>query len=357
MSSSPNPRPTPVLYPAQGTITLLSRAWNLFRVNLKSSILLLLPAVLLSTTVHLLSIQLSGGKVLTQVSMAELGMKLLLAVSLLLLSVPTLFLWVFTACVLSRFFYSAITSETPLPLKSCLGYIQKKWLTISLMTITLGSVSFFLIFLNLFILYLGIILSGALMAYLGFSAGHNLGSHNSILMAIMIVLLLMLWGFLILALLIIILSFQTFFFVFPLMAIANAPEVNTPWWPLVKNSYRLVFANAPRLILFSLAQFFLALVISTVINSPVLIWAGIELSRLGLSRPFQIPLHVQTVINLWSVIASLALMPFYVSAFTLLWYDCQVRQEGLDLVLWFNALLRRQGRQPQEFSTQLTPHH
>lgn len=340
----------PVIYPAQGNITLLSRAWNLFRLNLKKCVLVLLPSVLLSTLIHLLSIQLAGGKVLTQVTMTELMQKLKLSLAIVGLSIPNCFLWVFCSCVISRYLYTAIIGNQPLPLKHCVRFVLKKWLVLGLLTLVLGLVFVVMLFITMVLFYLGIIFSGFLLAYIGTRLFHSVNTAVSAVTAIVVLLV---WGFTMLSLMALLISFQTFLFVFPLMAIANAPDEQIPWWPLIRNSYRVVFANAPRLMGFALAQFFLALVIAAVIQSPVLIWAGIEYSRLGMSTPFTVPLHVQTVLNLWSTLASFVLMPFHISAFTLLWYDCQVRKEGLDLVLWFNSILQRQGRDPQTFSTQL----
>ena len=85
-----------------------------------------------------------------------------------------------------------------------------------------------------------------------------------------------------------------------------------------------------------------------VLMSPVWIWSILELTRLGINQQDRIPLHVQTVLNIWSSLANLLVLPFHISALTLFWYDCLVRKEGLDLKLWFSRILQQQGKKPEE---------
>ena len=66
---------------AQNTITLVSRACNLMKTNLKAGIILILPPILLLTGVNLLVSMLSGGTFLTTASPWAMGMKLGLALA------------------------------------------------------------------------------------------------------------------------------------------------------------------------------------------------------------------------------------------------------------------------------------
>lgn len=340
------------IYPAQSVITILSRAWNLFRANFKSSIFLILPAILMFTGIHLLTGLLSSSTFLTPTSVLSMGFKLMVAVISLLLIIPSFFVWIFSLCALSRFFFSAIVGETPLSVKACWLYVAKNWLQFTLLTAVLGSVFAVLIVINLIVLYLGIFLSIAVMTALGLSASHL---TNNMAPGIMVVLFLLIWGFAVLALVISMITFQSFFFAFPMLAFSTTPQQKVRWWPLIKHAYKLLFENLTRLILFSIALFFLSMTIQAVLVSPAWIWMALEFARLGVSQQHHIPMHIQTVLNIWSSLASLIVVPFNISALTLLWYDCLVRKEGMDLKLWFNNLIRRQGHQPEEFDTVVDP--
>ena len=74
----------------------------------------------------------------------------------------------------------------------------------------------------------------------------------------------------------------------------------------------------------------------SVLLSPVILWMGIEQTRLGLHQT--VPLYLQTAWNVWNSLANGLMMPYYISALILMWYDCQVRSEGLDLQLWLDQL-------------------
>jgi hypothetical protein len=342
-----------VIYPAQSIMTLLSRAWNLFRSNFKSSILIILPSVLMTTVIHLISSLLSSSTFLTPTTPLSLGLKLVVLGITLVLMIPNFFVGIFTCSALSRFYYSAILGETPLGVKACWSYVLKHWLKFTLLAVALGSIFTVLIVINILILYLGIFLSVAVMTALGVSVSHF--ASNVLAPGIMLVLFLLIWGFTILAVVISMMAFQVFFFAFPMLAFATAPTGQVRWWPLIHHAYQLLFENITRLILFSVALFFLSLAMVSVIMSPAWIWTAMEFARLGLSQQYHIPMHIQAVLNIWGSLGNLIIIPFNVSALTLLWYDCLVRKEGLDLKLWFNHLIRRQGHTPEAFNTAVDP--
>jgi len=337
---------------AQNTITLVSRACNLMKTNLKAGIILILPPILLLTGVNLLVSMLSGGTFLTTASPWAMGMKLGLALAGLLLLIPCLFLWVFCGAALSRLYYSAIVGDKPLSVRDCCRHVWKNWLTYTLLTAGLGLISMTLMGINLLLLILGVFLSSTLMIRLGPTLGHFGGNMFT---GSMLVLFLLVWGFTILAATIGILIFQCFFFIFPLLSISTTPRNQLEWWPRVRAAYRLMFARFTQLLLFSLSLGLFSMVLGGVLMSPAFMWMFIELQRLGIGQQHHVPIHIQTVINIWSSLANLVIYPFQISACTLLWYDCQVRQDGLDLQLRFNRMVHRKGFQPGDFNTLAEP--
>jgi len=110
-------------------------------------------------------------------------------------------------------------------------------------------------------------------------------------------------------------------------------------------------ANIGRMFVFGFAFFIFLLILSTVLHLPVLIWMTLELMRLGLhgTQAFVMPFHVHLVNNLWSSLVNMVLVPFALGAWTLFWYDCQARCEGLDLKLRFQSILKQRGLLPEQF--------
>jgi hypothetical protein len=111
----------------------------------------------------------------------------------------------------------------------------------------------------------------------------------------------------------------------------------------MQQAFRLLLSNFPKLTLFGILFFLFSCLLSTILHSPIFLWVALELARLGVPTQHTIPLHLQIGINLWGVLTSFILLPFYSSAITLMWYDCQVRKEGLDLRLWLYRLKQRRG--------------
>ena len=328
-----------VIYPAQNILTLLSRAWNLFRNHFKVSILMVLPPLLLLTAVHLLTSLLSSHPFLTPTSFQALSFQLLAGVISVVLLVPYFFAWSFSCCALSRYYFSAIVSEKPLSMKACWQYIGKHWQAYLGLILGLGGMSIVLTALTLLVLGLGIFLSFLVLGGLSAVVPHV---GNNFLPGLMVLMFLLIWGFTVLASVVSIITFQGFLFCFPLLAYSTAPQAPAALWPLIQKSFKLLFDQFPRLLLFALALSLLTMVMSTVIMSPVGFWMMVELARLGVNQQHFLPLHVQIIFNLWSSIVNLLIFPFHISAITLLWYDCLVRKEGLDLKLWLNQLISRQ---------------
>lgn len=346
------PSTTQVIYPAQSVLTLISRAWNLLRSHFKVSILIMLPPLLLLTAVHLLTSLLSSHPFLTPTSFKALTFQLLAAVISVIMLVPYLFVWSFSCCALSRYYFSVIVSETPLSIKDCWQYVGKNWLPYLGLTLGLGGVSIVLTVVNLVILGLGMFLSFMILGGLSVMVPHG---GNNILPALMVFMFLLIWGFTILTTVVSMMTAQGFLFSFPLLAFSTAPQAPTALWPLIQKSFKLLVEQFPRLLIFTVALSLFSLVMITVLMSPAVFWMMVELTRLGVSQQHFLPLHVQIGFNLWSCLANLIMFPFHISAITLLWYDCLVRKEGLDLKLWFNQLIKRQHEDVQSYQTQVEP--
>jgi hypothetical protein len=334
-----------VIYPAQSMLTLISRAWNLLRTNLKSTLLLMAAPTVVFTVLHLMISVLSSQTVLTPASGAVLALDILLLIGCAVLAFPSYFFWVFSCCAISRLHYSAIVDDTPLTIRECWQYIRTIWGSLTLLIVILSIVAGGLVLVSLIVFYLGLILSVVAIAGLGVAATN----FHHLLPGVMTLFFVLVWGFVVLTVMIGLVSFQGLVFIFPLLAVSTGDDPATTWWQHLKHAYALLFGNVLRVIPFTLILFLFSWVIISVLMSPAWIWSIIELTRLGINQQYHIPLYIQTVLNLWSSMANLLVIPFQISAMTLFWYDCLVRKEGLDLKLWFNRILRSQGKPPEAF--------
>lgn len=334
-----------VIYPAQSILTLVSRAWNLLKANLKSSLIIMAAPTVLLTVLHVLISLLASQTFLTPTSGAMLTLDILLALGSAILAFPCYFFWIFSCCAICRLQYSAIVGESPLTIRQCWQYIRKIWMPLTLLVIVLSVILGALVVLSLIIFYLGIILSVVAMVSLGVAAANF---HN-IWPGIMTLFFLLIWGFVVLTVMISLVSFQGLLFVLPLVSISSDMETERSWWNHLKHAYKVLFENALRVIPFTMTLFLFSWIIIFVLMSPAWIWTIMELTRLGINQQHHIPLHIQTVLNLWSNLTNLLVIPFQISAMTLFWYDCLVRKEGLDLKIWFNRLIQRQGKRPEVF--------
>jgi hypothetical protein len=329
------------IHPSQGVLTILSEAWNLVRLNLKDCFKTMLwPSLLFGLSSLAFSIPASL-TFLTGTPVPKLIISIVCFLAGLLLWLTGMACWSFSYCVLSRLFYSAIVDEKPLSLQACWKHILQNWQSLILTLFLLLLISAGLIVLDLLVFYAGILISAAIFATLG--VGNLLHSGQHILTLGMSILFLIVWGFMVLALLVILITGQSLVFTFPFVAIATRPSGPIQWWPCMQESFRLIFSDFPKLILFGITFFLFSCVLSAVLNAPVMLWVGLELSRLGVPTHHTIPMHIQVGLNFWGVLTYFVLLPFYSSAVTLMWYDCQVRKEGLDLKLWLRQLMQRRG--------------
>ncbi|WP_303674961.1 hypothetical protein [Vampirovibrio chlorellavorus] len=316
------------IYQPQSVLTLLSRAWNLLRLNLKKVLWVLLPLTLLNTALHFLISLLSSSAFLTQSTLPELQTRLLLLLGSFLLVIPTTMVYMISFSLLCRFFYLALLQEQPPSLRECLLHLQKNWLPLTGLILLLGFLFLSLIVVNVIVFYAGFIFVAVTVgALVGSSlAVGNLGVKFMIGVSILMT------GALALGILTCLISLQWFLLNFPIAAMATAPSEKPNLWKTVSGSITLIFRNFPRLVGFSVCGLLLSLSILSVLLSPVVLWMGLEQSRLGLHQT--IPLYLQTVWNVWNSLVNCLMMPYYVSALILMWYDCQARSEGLDIQLW-----------------------
>ncbi len=339
--------PVSPVYPAQSITTLISRAWNLLRCNLKASLLLMLaPTLVLMVSRLLFSIPASQ-TFLTPTLGQQLAITLASSLLGLLVAIVSYFVWGGCTCALIRLYYSAITQRQPLNLRECLQPILRYWPGITLTMTVLGLVLIIFMTIDFVILFFGLMMSTAaipgLIAYVA--------AKQSLLLIAMIVLFFLLFGSVVLAVIISLTTVQSVCFFAPFITLATGPKPGTFSWKRCWNVIRLELANAPRLLLFTLAFFGFSLVLSITLNTPAILWHWFETTRLGVEQQYMIPFHVQAVTNLWASFVGLFLMPFHTAALVLFWYDCQVRKEGLDLQLWLQNLRYRRGLHAQTASS------
>jgi hypothetical protein len=332
-----------LIYQAQGILSLISRAWNLLRLNLRNSLILMLAPTLLLMFFSILIAIPASQTFLTPTLLHQLAISILLGLLAVGAGLAYFILWGFSCSALIRLYYSAIVNSEPISLKEALLFVKQVWpRLLGLMGLFVAGVFGFAV-LDFLILFLGILMSTAAFAVLG-SLVHV---GNNPILAAMIIFFLLLWGFLVLVLLVGLMSFEGFFLMFPFIAVSTEPDpTSRSWFRSVLNSYKLVFANMPRLVLFSIALFFFSLTLSLVLNAPAFLWAFLEMTRLGVSKQHYLPMYIHVVMNLWQNLVHLLLTPFYLSAVTLFWYDCRVRKEGLDLQLWLEQLTHRRKLHP-----------
>ncbi|HEY9745425.1 MAG TPA: hypothetical protein V6C99_04335 [Oculatellaceae cyanobacterium] len=323
------------IHPERGVTVLISQAWNLIRNNLKECVQIVLwPALLFGLSSLVFAIP-SGLTFLTKTSISQILLSLFCIVLGLVLWFGAIILGTASYCTLSRFFYSVITDEKPLSVQQCKQHTRKNWQQL-LLTLFLNSfVLSGCVVLDIFLVIVGILASSAVLT--------ALGRHpDGLLSVIMLILLLIVWSFLLLAVMTVLISMQSLLFSFPFVAIAARRSDDMGWWHSMKQAFQLTFTNLPKLLCFSVAFFLFTCVLSAVLHALPTIWAVLEFFRIGHPHTATFPLHVQAVMQFWTSLVSFVMLPLHCSALTLLWYDCQVRKEGLDLKLWLEQLRRRQ---------------
>jgi hypothetical protein len=333
--------PSPIIYPPQGILTLISRAWTLVRINLKVVLLLMAIPTLFNTLFHVLLSLFSNHSFLTPVGYAELGFRLLLLGGALLLVIPIFLAWLVSYGMLGRFFYLSILRSTAPTVKECFQHLRKNWLSLMGMTFLLGLMVMGMLVVTLIIFYLGMLLTGFTVTALSASQGFTSYGHGVLMVIFALVV-----GFGALVLLVSLGTMQWFLFNVPILSLLTTTGKRKGFWRHIGDSYQILFRLTPRVILFSIGFVLLSWIFMGVLMSPALIWIQVEMSRTGLASHHSVPLYVQSIWNIWSSLANCLITPFYISAITLFWYDCQTRSEGLDLKLWLEKLQVRKPGNP-----------
>lgn len=329
---------TPVtmpIYQAQGILTLLSRAWNLLKLNLGDSLKIVAAPTLLSLVIQLLFTFISSGNFLTPVSAQTLGLKILFFVLASLLLIPLLILWSFSYCLLARYYYMSIIQEKPPTLNDCLRQIIRIGWPLAVLIVVSGLLIIGISVLVAIVIYVGFILIGFIGAVA--AASHVMASQ--IMMMAFIVLL----GFLALIVTIALLSVQAFLFSFPVLALINTPvesrgKLKISWRILLGQAYKLLFKNFFRVICFTVGLMIFNWILMGVLMVPASTWIAIEFAKEGAANLQHLPIYPQLIWNIWSNFANMLAIPYYVCAITLFWYDCQVRTQGKDITLWLERL-------------------
>jgi hypothetical protein len=332
----------PLIYPAQTVLTLIGRAWNLYRKNWKQATLVLVPVAILQTVLGIIGSVLSNGTFLTPTSSGRLIVVGILGLSMVVGYFLFWFLWVACSATLSRFFYSAILEKTPLSLRDCWKNTRKNGLNLFLITLVVMVLTGFTMVLYVVLLMLSLFLvSVPMSALMGAPA---LPVWFRVILSIGLIFVAMI-GFAC------VMTVQFFVSAFPALAVINRTTRQTDVFECIRNGVQQVFSNIPRLIPFFIALFFFSGIASMTFLMPYVIWVALEMSRLGPEQQHHLPLHIGIVGNLVQLVQQLIYTPFINGALTLFWYDCQVRREGLDLRLWFNNMLRRRGQLPETYAT------
>lgn len=337
-------------YPPQSIPLLLSRAWNLCRLDPGASIRLMALPVLLQTALSILSNLLSRGGSAVLFDMPASGVHLLLGavLGLTLLAGWLLygFVWGFCACALSRRYYSALVGTKPLSVRECLRFVRIRALPLGLMMVTITAAIGLLVVLDTIFLVFGGIVSALVMGLLSSLMAPASGQAPAALMAMVFLLL---WGFGVVFVLLALVTFQGFACTFPVLAVATAPRIASSIGKAISHGLRHAFANFPRLIPFALALFALTGLILMTLMGPVIGLIAWGTAPYPPGQLPSLPFGAIVLLSLSRGAIELVVGPFVISALVLFWYDCRVRRDGLDLSLRLDALLRRRGKSPGEY--------
>jgi hypothetical protein len=321
--------PAPIYGPTD-VVILISRGWNLVKVNLKASLsLMLIPSVIFALNSVLAAIPASMPAA-TSATPTQLFTSLAVFMTSIALSLSGGLVFILLCSVLIRIYHATIVRGEPMPVREALQGLKRTWPGLLLLYIV--NIALYLAF---------IVMDAVVFAGGGFFAVFLIGltsTQSAQVVKIGGVITALGIGCITLVLFASLISIQSMMLTFPLiaMSISNGQQMSKA----AISAVRLLFGNIPRTILFGFLIFLLVVVLSLSCGSPVYIWGALETQRMGSELPPGVfPLHVQIVANLWSNLVNIFLVPLMLGAATLFWYDCKVRREGLDLRLRFNRLV------------------
>lgn len=365
-------------YPTTSEAALLGRAWQLCRRYPKQSLQAILPSVVLTFLQGVLAAIM--GTVTNLMSHGSLGTMTAVLTNVALFMVfavvacLSIASWVFCFVVLSRFYFSALVFDKPLPIKDCFQYVLQSWVTLIVNAIAWFFIMAVVVSVDMLILIIAAVLSGFLAKFSSMTMSQPWVSLMLFIALFLLgtVFLLFLWAFL---------SGQMLLLNLPLVVLANADmcpgeisprRKDLPWldvkglpqdrlfttiygeygtrpswmgfFTLWQQAFRHVFANLPRTMIYGGILLFFLTIWFSVWNLPFYIWTFIE-AMLGAIQPgsknSSTLLLIQNTLHVWGSLVSAFSLPIYVSGATVFWYDSSVNRDGLDLRLW---LARLRGR-------------
>ncbi len=342
MSTRPLNAPTePRVYESVGVSTLLSRAWNLLRQNMKESMLVMLAPAVFGAVINI-GMSIPAALPTLTSNAAAYSMAALISVGLgFILAIFNGYLWLYCMAILCRRYYQTLIQGVPPTLADCARVIRERaWPLFIVFTLVGLLYMAFMIMDVLFFLaaivgiYIVIILAIVLMGAAG-------GSPNSALAGIAAVVAFLVMSALSGIGLVVLISLQGIFCFFPVVAAANARQERGEILASCGHAFRLMFRNFPRALLFGFLLFVLFTTLSLAMSMPIQMWTLFELMFNRVGEPGVIPFHVSVVANIYQILVGTVLWPFIFTALTLLWYDCRVRSDGLDLRLSLYRLNER----------------
>jgi hypothetical protein len=328
-------RAVPPVLSSQGFLLLLSRAWNLCRLNWSVGFRFMVVPIFFQL---LLTI---GGSLLNHSMKTAFtpghtgGLMMALAgifFGLLLFGGWFLYglVWGFCVFGLSRYYDAVLIREQPLTMRDCFQYTQAKlWPLLGLLIVMLVA-SLVLAVVDVLILFFGGFVSTLVMAQFPGWVAPFFAKGPATVMA---VLFLILWGCLILGGVIALVTLQSFLFVFPTLAVATANDPAADFFKTLRYGVKRVFANFMRIPPFAMVLSILTGVMIFTALTPifgVVVW---EVQHPLPGHAPEFPLQGVIILNVARSLVELVSGPFMISALVLFWYDCRVRRDGLDLSL------------------------
>lgn len=330
----------PHIYRSVGVPTLLSRGWNLFRANVKESMLVMLPPAVINALSGIVLSLPSALPTLTS-NVAVYGMASLLAIGLgFVLQILNSYLWLFCLSILCHRYDQTLILGSPPPLGKSFERIRQQLLPLLLIFTIIGLLYFAFGLLDV-VLFIGAILGVYAVILLiigGVAQGlGNLGPELGMALAILFFIMGTLAGLGLITLV----SLQMVICYLPVVAVINSRPERGAITSAFKHSFRLIFRNFPRAVLFGLLMFILSTTLSFAMSMPIQMWNLFELLFNRAGEPGVVPFHVSVVSSLYSILIGTILWPFIFAGLTLFWYDCRVRSGGLDIHLALARLSKR----------------
>ncbi len=340
----PDPLREPLIYGAVSPATLLSRAWNLLRYHLKSSILLMLIPAFLGVMGSLVMLVPTAA---SQIFEMPSYISFIIAVCLgLLLTVMAVIVRLTCMAALSRLYLKTLMHGEGMSLREAF----KK----SVLKSRASFVAMFLMFGVIVVLMALFILLDIFAFTVGVIGFYILSGILLISAVIPNIILQLAFGLLALILFILgatlislcfvsLLSVQAGLCLFPVVGMANTDQRG--FFVILESalkSYGLLGANIFRMILFAILLFVIYMVLSVAMSLPLQTWFILEMIfNPPAGDPTNIPLHKSLLMTIYQAMTFSVIWPYIFAAITVFWYDCRVRSEALDIRLSLHRMNER----------------